>query len=295
MITYYRTTCTTSFNMEINLVKSEVQGCSGYSSIFHYTFEPSKVTEILDKDSEINEVLQRRQFCQRRVDMFKFLQKCVRKSMNSKVSSELIMIPKPSFGVYPMVLSSKLLPECNTITDNDIIVMYCGQSHCGINTENILYLQEIICATGNVCEVVVQEDVSRVKLVIQQKPNPKVLENKIIELQHKVTQLEQAKTDLENKVFQVCVNNSDLEDIIRQLTQQEICSNETQFFNIDDINTITTDPFIMNKTHTTHIELHEIQHSQNNRNLAAEAALKREKQFLQSAYGRRITNIMKNK
>lgn len=304
--------------MDINFTSCNIQGCSN-GTIFHYMLEPSIVTEVLDEDSEINVVLQKKEYRKRRVAMFNILQECVSKSRNAKISSHLIMIPKPNSLYMPMCLSGKTLTECLSITDNDIIVLPCGDSHSGINSGILLQLQEIIYTTGRFCNVVIVDDrnlpqYSRVHLIINELPNTKAIETQNIELQNKLVQLEkqnsilnnkliqleETKNHLENIIAQNKVNNVELEDPVSLLVQYKTrrCDTETQFFNIDNTSAVLKDPFEM--CATKHSQSHQENCSQQSKivkvhNLAAIAALQRETQFLQSAYGKRITNLMKKR
>jgi hypothetical protein len=194
--------------MEINFTSSTVQGCSN-GSIYHYILEPSVVKETLHDDTEINQVLLRKKFRERRNLMFEFLKECT--SMHINARCKIMMIPKPNLGSYlPMCLKGKKLNECNCITDNDIIVMPSGQDHTGINPYQILYLQESIYQSNCFCEIIVDDNMfSKVKLIVHARQNNDV------------------QSLLEEKV-------DELEDIISQITQKHTNTNETQFTNVDD-------------------------------------------------------------
>lgn len=291
--------------MEINLTIGQVQDCSN-GSIYHYILEPSVVTEVFDEDSEINEVLQKKEYRRRRIAMFKLLQECASMSPKSKGNSQLMMIPKPS-QYKPLCLTGKSLPECTGITDNDVMVIPGGNSHSGIYTGSLIYLQGLVYATGRYCEMVVQNvehqgEFSTVKLIVHDRPNTTVLEQTNNELKQKVICLEEANNVLKDMITHLEVSRLELQDVIAQLTQKQPkdCVEETQFFNIDDERTERIDPFDVETMQTSHIECKEVQSSQegftqSSTNLAATAALQREKQFLHSAYGRRIMNAMRKK
>lgn len=301
--------------MEINFSSDTVQGCSN-GSIYHYVLEPAVVSEVLDTDNEINEVLQRKEYRKRRTLMFQVLQECIITSPQSKVCSALLMIPKSNSQYKPMCLTGKILSECTAITDNDIIVVYSGQSHFGITPANILYIQEIVQATGRFCEVVTHDAVdynnrfSKVRLIVHERPSTKVLEDQNAKLKQKVAELEKRNNDLEDMIALLEVNQFELDDIITQLTQEQTipCTQETQFFNIDDMRTYVKDPFTVltttastsslvanSQTETVPQNSVRMRQRENIQGLAAKAALQRESQFLQSAYGKRITDVMRKK
>ena len=212
--------------MELQFTSSIVQDCSN-GCIYHYIIEPTEVKEILHEDNEINNVLQKKLYRKRRTDMFHLLQECVSKSIQSLICSQLIMIAKP--GQYrSLCLSGKILTDCTTITDNDIIVIPSG-SNQGIYTGGLLQLQEIIQATGRFCEILVENELntpyekwfSKVHITVHEPMNTKVIDEQIIELKRQLTQLENVNIELEDRVFQFCIKKSELEDVITQLTQQQ--------------------------------------------------------------------------
>lgn len=283
-------------NMEINFTSCQVVSCSN-GRIYHYKLEPAVVTDILDEDSEINAVLQKKEYRKRRIAMFKLLQECVRKSIHVKVCQHLIMISHPQGQLYlPTCLSGKTLPECTTINDDDLIVIQSGSSHYGMSTDNFLYLQEIIYATGRYCEVVTHDttnqlEYSHVQLIVHEQPSTREIDDQNNAMKEHIRQLDEANNKLMGMI----------EDVISQLTQKQsqVCSEETEFFRIEDTVPIIKDPFTLDITTTSRSECKQCQSpkesSQGCISLAAKAALQREKQFMQSAYGKRVINLLKKR
>jgi hypothetical protein len=292
--------------MEINFTSCQVQGCSN-GSIYHYKLEPAVVTDILDEDSEINTLLQKKEYRKRRVAMFKLLQECVIKSIHAKVCQHLIMISRPQGQLYlPMCLSGKTLPECTTINDDDLIVVYCGSSNSGLSYDSILYLQEVIYATTRYCEVVThdttnQYQYSHVKLIVHEQPSTREIDDQNNAMKEHIIQLEEANNKLMGMIAKLQGNNAELQDVISQLTQKQsqVCCEETEFFRIEDTVPIIKDPFTLDITTTSRSECKQCQSplesSQGCISLAAKAALQREKQFMQSAYGKRVINVLKKR